>query len=232
MPRTRRSALVAVLALAGGLALTGCGRAQPGTAAYVGETRYTERQIDTIVDEIRSSASGNQLPNPRATVVGWLVMADLGRRAAEERSITIPASDYDLLAEQTGLPSDSATVRAVADWAAVYNAIARRVTTDQQAGPVTPSDEDLREIYEVLHADPRLEDLTFEEVAAQLRQIPEVAISVAVRNALREAAAKHRLVVNPRYRPLVANLPLAGELNNLPLVLAVGSDLVAERSQG
>ena len=58
MPSPRRSVIVAVLVLLAGLGFAGCGRAQPGVAFYIGDTRYTEKQIDEIVDEIAAAVPG------------------------------------------------------------------------------------------------------------------------------------------------------------------------------
>jgi hypothetical protein len=219
MPRTRRFALVAALALLGALAMAGCGRSQPGTAAYVGDTRYTERQIDTIAGELRGSPAARDVGSPRTTAVGWLVLSDLARRAAAERSLEIPPADYAGYARQLDLPADAAAVKAVAEWVAVRDLIAER------AEPVTPTDADIREAYNALRAEPGAEQLTYEEVADRLRQDPNLPVMVAVRNMLRDAAGRHRLVVNPRYRPLVT------EVGWLPLVLAGGSEQVTDRAR-
>src|SRR5688572_15259376 len=51
MQRTRRMALLAVLALAGGLVLAGC-RSEPKVAAYVGGTRYTVADVSAMTSRI------------------------------------------------------------------------------------------------------------------------------------------------------------------------------------
>ena len=66
MPPIRRFAIIAVLLLAGGLALAGCGKAQPGTAAYVGDTRYTERHVDDLV----ARSTGRSPPPGRSSRAG------------------------------------------------------------------------------------------------------------------------------------------------------------------
>jgi hypothetical protein len=217
MPRTRRFALVAVLALAGGLVLAGCGRSQPSAAAYVGGTRYSERQVDAIAEQIRASPIADQLASPRVSALQWLVLGDLARKAAAERSIAVPPSDYNGLGQQMGVSPGSQMVHAYADWVAVRTVIAQR------ADPVAPSEEDLREVFDTLRREPDFPpNVTFEQAAEQLRADEDLPLLVGVRNVLRDVANKHKVVVNPRYRPLVV------DLGSLHLVLAEGSGLVTD----
>jgi hypothetical protein len=217
MPRIRHVALLAVFALAGGLTLGGCGRAQPGTAAYVGPTRYTERQIDTIVGQLRKSPIAEDVSSPRLAAVSWLVIGHLAREAAAERSIAVPPADYTGIGQQLGSPADSALTHAVADW------VTARTALQQRAEPVAPTEQDLREIFDGLRQNPQFpRNVTFEQAAAQLRNNPDLPLAVSMRNMLRDAANRHKVVVNPRYRPLRA------DVGDIPLVLAVGSDSVVD----
>ena len=215
MPRSRPFAAVAALALLGALALTGCGKAQPGTAAYVGDTRYTERQLDTLVDEIRRVPSEAQPPDPRGWVLARLILGDIARRVATERNIPVPAAEYDENAQRLGLPADSPLVRLRAEFDAVAGALVAQVE------PVPATEDDYREIWDALRRDPRLvPGTTYEQVVDVLRNDTSVPLALGVRQVLREQAAKTRIVVNPVYRPLIVNIGIG----DAPLPLLLGED--------
>jgi hypothetical protein len=213
MPRIRRFAIVAVLALAAGSALVGCGNNQPGTAAYVGGTRYTERHVDHLIDEIGKSNPETRPARARETLVSYLVLGDLARRVASDRSLTAPPADYASFARGLGLPADSPLVRMRAEFSAVAVALTGGVD------PVNPTDADLRQLYNEIRLDPNQpEDLSYEEVAESLRTNASLPAVLGIRNALREKAAAVGVEVNPRYQPLTANLGNT----ELPLILIVG----------
>jgi hypothetical protein len=219
MPRSRPFAAIAALALLGALALTGCGKAQPGTAAYVGDTRYTERQLDTLVDEIRRIPSEAQPPDPRDWVLARLILGDIARRVATERNITVPAAEYDEGAARLRLPANSPLVRLLAELDAMVGALAAQVE------PIPATEDDYREIWDSLRRDPRLEPgTTYEEVAEFLRNNTSLPLALGLRQVLREQAAKTRIVVNPVYRPLILPIGNAG----LPLLLGEDAGFVAD----
>jgi hypothetical protein len=64
--------------------------------------------------------------------------------------------------------------------------------------------------------------MTVDQVIQQLGADPNLPRVVGVRDVLADAARRHRLTINPRYRPLVANV------GDIPLTLAEGSDAVTE----
>ena len=212
MPSPRRSAIVAVLVLLAGLAFAGCGRAQPGTAAYVGDVRITERRVDGLVEEIKRFAEGRDTTGARRAMVSILVMRELVLRAAAERSIPAPEPDLAGTARNLGLPADAEVVRLQAELVAVGRALI------MLAEPVQPTDEDFREIYDSIRTDPDFDQAnTYEEIAEDLRANPALPKSLGARKILVEQAKKDGLEVNPRYRPLVRYLE-AG----VPLVMSEG----------
>src|SRR5690242_15564510 len=94
MQRARRLALVAVLALLGALALTGC-RSEPSVAAYVGDQKIMVKDIDGVIDDL----SGHQLQvNPaqfgdvRQIILADLVFAEFGKRYADDKGWPAPSS--------------------------------------------------------------------------------------------------------------------------------------------
>jgi len=218
MPRTRRSVLLAVVALTATVALSACGRAQPGTAAYVGGSRITEDRVESLFQEAQRTDVRIRSVVTRGTLVSWLVMTDLGRRAAAKQGTAVPAPDYAGAATTLGLPPASELVHVYGDWFTTMNALF------EAAAPTSnPTETDLRAIILGLQRNGNVPPGTpFEEVAPSLRRNPSVLKVVTVRNALADSAKERKVVINPRYRPLIASL------SDVPLVLATGSDAVVD----
>jgi hypothetical protein len=223
MPRTRRFARIAALAIAGGLALTGsaaltgCAKAQPGTAAYVGDTRYTERQVDELVADARANVEGQRLGDIRREILRWLVATDLARRVAAARSIAIAPADYAAAAQQIRVPEDSRLAVAFGDYASAVGSLVNGVP------PVQPTDEDVRDIYDAAKAGGVLaNEITFEDAVQRIRGISDLPIRVGVMKAIQEASDKAGVVISPRYRPLVV------DVLNLPFVVATGTTAVTD----
>lgn len=219
MPSPRRSVMFAVLVLVAGLAFAGCGRAQPGTAAYVGDFRITESRVDEMVEDVRRSAPNRTLTGLRILVVGTLVMSELATRTAEELSIPVQAPAYESVARSTGLPADSGLARAIAELNAAETALIRRAT------PVQPTDKDLRDIYEGLRNTQSIPDTaSYEAVAQELRADESLPGVLGARKLLLEHAEKIGMEVSPRYRPLTAGVGGVGA----PLVLAEDTGITDE----
>src|SRR5262245_37383367 len=118
----RRIAGVTALVLGAGLALVGC-QATPGTAAYVGDSRFTDNQVDQMVDQIDADVLKVQpeqngkidFGNLRQLLVRLQVFDALAARYAQEQHIDVPARDYAAAAQQIGLPADDPYVRLSTD---------------------------------------------------------------------------------------------------------------------
>jgi hypothetical protein len=199
MPSPRRSVLVAVLLLMAGLAFAGCGRAQPGVAFYIGDTRYTEKQLDEIVDEIRSERPAVAASDVREVVVNGLVLRDLGQRVAKEKSVPVPPADYTGMAQRLGLSENVKLVRVIAESTAATNALI------QVAELVPATDKDLRDIYEVFVASGQ-QVRSFEQEAAELRSSELLPRVLGTRDLLVAQAKKVGVEVNPRYLPLTVSI--------------------------
>ena len=214
MPTPRRSVLVAVLVLLAGLGFAGCGRAQPGVAFYIGDTRYTEKQLDAMVDEIRAALPDIDASDLRDNAVNGLVLRDLAQRAAEEKSVAVPTADYAGTAQRLRLPENAKLTRVLAESSAAANALVA------VAAPVPATDKDLRDIYEVLAeaaGDQQLKP--YDEVAQLLRADAFLPKVLGVRDLLVEQAEMVGVEVNPRYLPLTASL---GEVP-VPLTDGIGT---------
>jgi hypothetical protein len=213
MPRRRRLAAVAALAVLGALVLTGCGNAQPGTAAYVGDSRYTERELDDVIDEIRRVAP-DQASSLRDQILAQMILNDLAYRAADAAEITIPPAGYDEYAQEFGLPADSKFVRLVADFGTVIGALRASVQ------PVEPTEEEFRDVWAELLKDPQLDPNTYGRLLDLWRSHPTVPVALGVRKALREQAERTKVVVSPLYNPLVANVGSG----DAPVTMLLGDD--------
>jgi hypothetical protein len=190
----RRLALVAVLAVVAGLALTGC-RAQPRVAAYVGDRQYTNHDVDAYLGEL----NGLHLPNgnTRQAILSALVMGDVGRRVADARKLPVPAADVAGTAKALQLPADSPVSRLLAESNAVVQALSEQVT------PVQPTEEDQREVYEGLTFQGQLVSKFQKfEAVRQLLDQEQIGRGLAVRGVFNEALAKYHVTVNPKYAPL------------------------------
>jgi glycine betaine/choline ABC-type transport system substrate-binding protein len=213
MRPTRRSAIVAVLVLVGGFAFAACGRAQPGTALYIGGTRYTEKRIDELVDPIRQIQPDRDL---RRLAVSTLALRELSKRAVEEKPVDVPAPEFASTSQRYQLPADSELNRQVAEFNALANALLNNVTA------VSPTEQDLRDVYDAFVSNGQVkEGETYEAVAARMRGntlLPQV---LGLRNLLREQAEKVGVEVNPRYSPLVTIFGGA-----VPVVLSEGIGVV------
>jgi hypothetical protein len=215
MPSPRRSVIVAVLVLVAGLGFAGCGRAQPGVAFYIGDTRYTEKQLDAIVDEVRLAVPDAKAADVRGVTVNRLVLRDLSQRAAKEKSVDVPAPDYAGTARRLRLPENAKLTRVIAESTAATNALI------EVASPVQATDKDLRDIYEVYVATGQ-QVRSFEEEAASLRANTLLPKVLGVRDLLVAQAEKVGVQVNPRY------LPLTASLGEVPVPLTDGIGLVVD----
>jgi hypothetical protein len=221
-------AAVAVFVVLGALALAGCGKAQPGTAAYVGDTRYTERQLDDLIDELHQAIPAAEIrTEARGLALSRLILLDLARRVADAQGVAVPSPAYSEYAEAAKLPANLKLVRLGAEYEAVGAALA---TTVQ---PVTPTEKDFQEIWNVLRKDPRLAaGVTYEVVVEVLGRDPNFPHLLGVRDALREQAHKTKVVVNPMYRPLIGTVATTTSEAAVTVLLAEDAGFVADITSG
>jgi hypothetical protein len=194
MQRARRLALVAVLALVGGLVLAGC-RSQPSVAAYVGDRRYTNHDVEAYVNEVK----GLNLPigDARQVILSSLVIRDIGQRVAADKGVSIPPADIAAAANSLQLPTGSPVAHLLAETSAVVQALSQTVT------PVQPTEADQREIFNALSFQGQQvsKSLKFEAVRDLLDQ-QQIGRGLAVRTLLNDAVTTYHVTVNPRYAPL------------------------------
>ncbi|MCO8277129.1 hypothetical protein M1L60_41800 [Actinoplanes sp. TRM 88003] len=214
MQRARRLASIAVVASLGLAGLTAC-RSEPSVAAYVGnDTRITEKRVQEVWDdafaalqktnaEAEASAPPAALSITRSDVVRTLVSNNVLTEVAKRESVTapteLPLGDY---ATQLRLPQDAEYVRLYAE----SDALIRALRTKVQAAAADVTDDDLREVFDVLiEAKEVPEGTTFEQFKTQLpaENLALVKTAAAVRKEVAETTDSMKITVNPRYQPLV-----------------------------
>ncbi|GIF12414.1 hypothetical protein FHX34_10449 [Actinoplanes teichomyceticus] len=218
--------VVASLALAG---LSAC-RSEPAVAAYVGDTRITEKRVQDIWDDARAAftrnpaasapatdpetgalnapASGTDpaaLPITRADIVNVLVSRELLNRVAARHNVTVPADlAYDQIAGKLRLPENAEYVRLYTQYIALLSVVEQSV---QRPAPLT--DDDLRDIYQRFGANGALDaGTTFESFRSTLPEqaVQQLQAAVTVRTEVREIAEPLDVTINPRYQPLEIGL--------------------------
>jgi hypothetical protein len=226
MQRARRVAIVAVLALVGGLALAGC-RSQPGAAIYVGAARYSEKYVDDLSEQFLKVPGFNRSAG-RQTVAQWIVMRDLGKRMVADNGWPAPKVDKDAAKGQFQdalQSSDPATaqktidsidplIRLYAEFQG-YNA-----ATQQHAQPAQPTDADYADLYQRAKAaglvEPGTDEAGYRQaLGAQNDQLFRA--NIGLRNMYLETIKKANVSVNPKYAPV--ELTLLHDSNNHPLVV-------------
>jgi hypothetical protein len=201
MNARRLPALVA-LGLLGpaALGLAAC-RADPAVAAYVGEVRITEAEVDAVIAGLRTVAGGPiepELAAVRPRVVEMRVLTEVGRGYAEQAGLTVPEPARDQVAASLGLPAGNAYAELVATFLAVMDALRGSVE------PVPPTEADQREVYDHLVAGGLA--VPFEQVQVELGE-QVLGEPVAMRNLLAEAVDRTTVHLNPRYL-LVYRVPV------------------------
>lgn len=200
MPRRRLSVVRLSVVLAAGalavLALAGC-RAEPGKAAFVGDTAHSKTDVDQVLEQIEHD--GVQIPPAqqgriRQLIVQDQVFVDVARRYATEHGYGEPTVNLEAAAQRLRpLPPSNAFVRLAAQTDAY------RELLFSKAKSANPSDAELREVYQNL-VDAGLRG-SFEQIGPELRQVPSIGAALAVRKELTEAVRGYDVKVNPRYGP-------------------------------
>jgi hypothetical protein len=192
-------------ALAGALALgalTGCRFETANDAAFVGDTRYTQADVDRTIDAIKADGVdlGNiDLTGLRQEIIARSVFRDVAKRYAQEKGYPAPSVDYDSISQATGLPPSDPYVRVVAEAEAYRSLLLDKVK------PVQPSDADFHDAYELLLSQQVVSAGTEAQIKPQLQQ-PQlsqaIGSGVALRNELTAAMTRYNASVNPKFLPI------------------------------
>jgi hypothetical protein len=224
--RLRRFVLATALAVVAGVGLAGC-QTQPGTAGYVGSTRFTDAQIDSTATQVQADvdkvSKGSKYPDGalRSFLAQFSVFNELARQYAAERNITVPASNYDAASAQIHLGTDDPYVQLVADVQAVHDALLAKAT------PVTPTDDDLKAAYDQILQVPQLAAsiAPFEQAKSAISGLPGFSAGVGLKAELSDAAKRYGVGVSPRYTNFALpvftyNDPTVGPIDLVTLTLS------------
>jgi hypothetical protein len=204
MPRRLFAAAVAgVVAL---VALTGCRIESPTDAAYVGNTRYRQADVDRVIKQLDTDGlkvSDTQRGQLSQFIVEQSVFLDVAKRYAAEKGYRAPTVDAAGVAQTNRLPESDPLVQLVAASGAYRDLLLSKAT------PGKPTDADFHAAFNLL-VQQNLVDAGGEAAATQqLRQnfADEMATGVGLRDELTAAMKRYGTTVNPRYLPL--GFPLA-----------------------
>jgi hypothetical protein len=210
-----RKRLAASIGLAAALlSLTAC-RSSPAVAAYVGNTAITEQRVTEVQNSTVvpvNDKGGESQPIDRKAVVETLVLLQAcedhrAKNPFEPREIT-PEQVAGTLPAQQMAPSDPAQG---AEWeknivGTEYVALRGKVLScvfGIPVSPATPTDAELRDIYDkALAAGAVGPGITFEQIAPQISQDQQVTTQLAVKRELDKILDENDVTVNPRYGEL------------------------------
>ncbi len=194
MQRARRVAFLAVLGLVGGLALAGC-RSQPSVAAYVGGHRYSQADVDRIVNQVKDKPEP-AVPATRQRVVRLLVLRDLAQRMATERKIEVKPSSGDF-GQALNLPGGSEYVKLYRSFYELQSAL------EAVAPPGKVNDDDLLGFYRAgVDAGAFRPGASVDEVRQGLAGNQDVLAVFGLRDLLSAEGDREHVRLNPRFGPL------------------------------
>jgi hypothetical protein len=222
---------IAVVPLLAGLALTGC-RTDPSIAAYVGDLRITEAEVDEIVEDAAAkvATAGTATPTPQPTPepggqppapAGWkaptrtdvLITLVLGKLCADDQA----AKGYQgqsvtpqQVAEVDRVPADSTFA---VKRAGTYTCLSAAPSGSVQE----PSDAEIEEIYKRA-VDHGLSPAPLNDIRDQLKADAGVRQALGVRRFIDELVKNGNISVNPRYRPM--EFPVSDLGSGYPLIVA------------
>lgn len=201
----RRMATVAVLGALAATALSSCGL-KPDTAARVGSTTITEKQVDQAIDSTSGKVTRNQ-------VVQDMVIGTACKNYANEKKISFDPAQAAQQLSQQGVPSG-----AYLNTLASKNACLAAVVEE---GDTQPTEAELRKLYDdVTKLNPNGFG-TYEQAKQQFLQNPTVTNAFAVHHVFTKVVKDQHISVNPRYRTLT-----------FPLLATASQDVVLQVELG
>lgn len=205
-------AVVGLLAVGG---LSAC-RSYAGTAAFIGDTRVSIAQVDSVEASIPAAVIK---ANNVTTSVGQQVVAqyetflNLMQKYAKENNLgapTVPASAVTAEGQQLGLTAAEAQKNGFAQL------IAAVTTWESYLVSKTPkrasTQADYQSLYnELVKAGTLPATTSFAQVASTLQtEVPDLGGINDLRDGLNAAAKKYDVTVNPRYLGACSKAPCAG----------------------
>jgi hypothetical protein len=231
-----RLALLAVAALAG-LALSACQPRDPSVAASVGSDKITESQVDAVLADAQqnrpvtapsaSPAPGEPSPGePSASPLGPVAIdrADVVRYLVLDKMCTADQARRHFASQEGGQTqevADSLQISPNSQFAKLVGHMSACLAGETaNVAPVTPTDDEVSEVYDRAVAGgiqvPSKEELKADE---------NVQHAIAIKRTLQDQAKVQGVSVNPRYRALEVTLlngqkEVNGQAVAVPVVVA------------
>lgn len=216
-PLRRLAAIAAIGVLAGG-AVTAC-RSDAGAAAWVGGTRISSSQVETIAGAVPNQ--GADRSSARVTVVTLKVFNTAAAKFAASRHIDAPAvTDAQINQAASAQRVDPADIPARRPWLELVvttNGWVSALTSSEPAA--TPTEADYQRLFTELQADFQ-PGTTFSQAKQTFQQIPGLAQGIALRNELEPVLKSYHISISPRYANACAAAPCPAPY--IPLVQVQG----------
>lgn len=201
MQPSRRLASMAVVASLAVTGLSAC-RSEPAVAAYIGDTRITEKRVQQVWDDARAALGGDSaMPITRTDVVNVLVSRDLIDRVAQRHNVRVPADlSYDQFAPLLRLPAKAEYVRLYAQYSALQYTVEQSMTSTTAL-----TEADLKDVYQRLIANQGIDPTTtFDAFKTTVPEnvTQELQTAVALREEVHQIADPLKVTINPRYQPI------------------------------
>jgi hypothetical protein len=216
--RARRIAVIAVLAVVGGLALGGC-RAHPEVAAYIGDKAFTRAELDAVFRDYKRRPDETPA-QALQSLVSYEIVTALAERDAAANGEQLEQPDLNTVAGSLGLKPDSPYVQLEARYQSVVGYLQKK------SKPTAPDEPLRRELFRQLQSQGLPPNYTYDQVA-QAIDSPQLRAYVGIRNLIGELGRRHDVVVNPRYAPLrlvVPNVEIADGQAQVTVVIPISVD--------
>jgi hypothetical protein len=192
-------AVAGMLVLAG---LTAC-RSEPGSAAFVSETRITSAQVEDVLDGLK--ANGVKIDPTlegeyRREITSEMVYVQVAQRYAAAHDYGDPKIDAQTVATQSRLPVSDKFVQLRA------RAEGYSVLLESKATPVAVSDAEYNAAADLAIA--QGVRLPRDAIAARIKSgfADQMGRGIAVRDELTKAIRQYDVSVNPRFAPAATSL--------------------------
>ncbi|WP_198029026.1 SurA N-terminal domain-containing protein [Actinoplanes sp. N902-109] len=214
MPRARRLASTAVVAILAATGLSAC-QQSPDVAAYVGDDTITQDRVQKIYDQVKdeltaarqqaqqqsSSASGGAaaltMPIKQQDVLNTLLSLDVLRRSAQAHGVQAAAEPtVDQVAQSRNFSPSWEFTKLYTETYQLRAALQSKVP------PATLTEADLRDVYQRLIAGGAADPGTsFEQFSTTLSDQNKQLLQtyVALRNELQTITTDEKVKLNPRY---------------------------------
>ncbi|HKT04445.1 MAG TPA: hypothetical protein VJT31_33435 [Rugosimonospora sp.] len=218
-----RSRLLIVVASAGLalVTLAGC-RLEPGAAAFVGDDRITDAQVDKVVSSVQAYIPAGRLGNFRTQVLTWLVVVKAGQRYADAHSITVKQETPADFVQNSNVPASIAAGVGASDYAktgAEYESILTALQSAARSTP--PTEADKREAYNYVATQAQGQVQPYNQVQ-QLFSQDTMGTAVGLRDLLRDMVRASHVTISPRYASPTVPVPFT--IGTAQTALMVGLD--------